>query len=722
MREFLPRRAIRPVLAVVCVLLSSICAVDTAGAQESPFVPPEIYRALTGEISGDISYDHLRHLTLHHSVNGASRGFRDKERWIAEQARTLGIEDVRILDDIRYRGPGWSPLAAELYIVSPDPRRLISFQDIAVAIADYSRSGTWEGELLDVAAGVAAADYEGKEVKGRIVLASGLPARVMEQAVWNRGALGVVYYNAARGIDHPDQVAWTRLNPRPPKGKENTFAFSISYRAGMELKQRLAPRPKPGPVPGSFGEGLEPGEKIVLRAKVDAEFEENPKQWIVEGWIRGAKRHDQAIVLTAHAQEEKFSANDDNSGCANLLEIGRALVKLIGDGKLPRPARDVRFWWVNEIDSEYEYFAAHPDERSKILLNVNQDMVGAKQSAGSRVQHITRTPFSRPSYLDAVIESIATMVMRGNSAYLAAGQAGTRQPFSKPILSRMGTRERYAAEIVPYFDSTDHLVFNDAIIGVPGVTLTNWPDDFIHSSDDDLWQMDPTQLQRNAFIVAATALYFANLEPAGARTLLSQIYGSTQRRLSESFARATEILLSAKPEEREEAHADAANLIRQTAEYLTRTLDSVGVFGLDETSRLYLEKFKKDVHERADQLVSSLWSQAELIAGGATGSPPPPSPTVAQAMKELQGKVPVVVGSIREFLDKRRDIGDFGLHGLMAYEVWNFVDGKRSYVDIYKAVRAEAQSAGAWYYGSVSAKQVADLLDAGVKAGLLKLP
>jgi len=286
----------------------------------------------------------------------------------------------------------------------------------------------------------------------------------------------------------------------------------------------------------------------------------------------------------------------------------------------------------------------------------------------------------------------------------------------------MGTRERYAAEIVPYFDSTDHLVFNDAIIGVPGVTLTNWPDDFIHSSDDDLWQMDPTQLQRNAFIVAATALYFANLEPAGARTLLSQIYGSTQRRLSESFARATEILLSAKPGEGEEAHADAANLIRQTAEYLTRTLDSVGVLGLDETSRLYLDKFKKDVHERADQLVSSLWSQAELIAGGAIGSPPLPSPTIGQAMKELQGKVPVVVGSIREFLDKRRDIGDFGLHGLMAYEVWNFVDGKRSYLDIYKAVRAEAQSAGAWYYGSVSAKQVADLLDAGVKAGLLKLP
>ena len=37
------------------------------------------------------------------------------------------------------------------------------------------------------------------------------------------------------------------------------------------------------------------------------------------------------------------------------------------------------------------------------------------------------------------------------------------------------------------------------------MTLTNWPDEFIHSNYDDLWQMDATQLKRNAFIVAATA-------------------------------------------------------------------------------------------------------------------------------------------------------------------------------------------------------------------------
>jgi len=109
-------------VVILCVLAATV-----ATAQESPFVPPETYRLLSGEISGDISYDHLRHLTLHHSPNGASRGFRDKMRWIAAKAKEVGLEDVRIIDDLRYSGVGWTPLAAELWIVSPDHRRLIGY-------------------------------------------------------------------------------------------------------------------------------------------------------------------------------------------------------------------------------------------------------------------------------------------------------------------------------------------------------------------------------------------------------------------------------------------------------------------------------------------------------------------------------------------------------------------------------------------------------------------
>ena len=133
-------------------------------------------------------------------------------------------------------------------------------------------------------------------------------------------------------------------------------------------------------------------------------------------------------MLTSHLQEEKFSANDNQSGVASMLEIGRALTRLIADGKLPKPRRGIRFWWCDEIYSEYRYFADHPGEEKKILVNLNQDMVGAKQSVGFRTQFMARTPWSRPSYLSDVQESVLDTVVTGNNAYLAAWQADSIPP------------------------------------------------------------------------------------------------------------------------------------------------------------------------------------------------------------------------------------------------------------------------------------------------------
>ncbi len=112
-------------------------------------------------------------------------------------------------------------------------------------------------------------------------------------------------------------------------------------------------------------------------------------------------------------------------------------------------------------------------------MNLHQDMVGALQTAGSRVQHIIRSPHHNASYLADVVQSIAEVVIQGNSGYLAAGQAGGRYPFSRPIFFRLGTRDGYRAEIVPNFNNSDHMVFNDGIIGIPAVGFINWPDDYL---------------------------------------------------------------------------------------------------------------------------------------------------------------------------------------------------------------------------------------------------
>jgi hypothetical protein len=58
-----------------------------------------------------------------------------------------------------------------------------------------------------------------------------------------------------------------------------------------------------------------------------------------------------------------------------------------------------------------------------------------------------------------------------------------------------------------------------------------------------------------------------------------------------------------------------------------------------------------------------------------------------------------------------------GLHAMMRFEALNFADGRRSVLDVYEAVAAEALSAGEWYYGKVSLQDVRDVLEKATEAG-----
>ena len=118
--------------------------------------------------------------------------------------------------------------------------------------------------------------------------------------------------------------------------------------------------------------------------------------------------------------------------------------RMIDDGRLPRPRRDIRFWWVDEISAPEQYFADQPAERAQFLANINQDMVGARQSAGSRVQFVTRPPASRASFLGDVVESIVEALVQGNTAYLSAGQARQSLQTGRVALGRQRRHRRAA--------------------------------------------------------------------------------------------------------------------------------------------------------------------------------------------------------------------------------------------------------------------------------------
>ena len=697
----------------VTVLMAVFFAAWPASGQQSPFLSEQLYRALVNEISGDISFEHIRWFTHWHKPTG-SEGFEAAARYCEQKAKEYGLEDVRFIK-LPYDGQSWTMKLGELWLTAPDERRLAFTPEVALSLADYSRPADIKSaELVDVGDGIADSDYAGKEVAGKVVLASGPVAQVMEQAVWKRGALGIVYFTmvARRIHDFPDQLQYTRIPlENRDRTKQGTFAFVLSNREGMRLRRDMV---------------ADKGKTYKVRAKIEAIFAPEPWQCVVEAVIRGTEIHDQDIVLTAHLQEERFSANDDGSGVGNVLEIGRALKKMIDEGKLPRPRRDIRFWWANENRGEEQFFADYPDERRQMLANINQDMAGAKLSVQSRVQFVTRPPFSRASFLGDVVESIIGTLVQGNTAYLSAhATSAMMRPNAdledlhpgRQIYSRLGTREQYDARIIPFHNSTDSQVFNMGIIGIPAVTFTDWPDENIHSSDDDMWQVDPTQLKRNSVAVAAIAWYLANAGDAQVPGLAGHMYGSGLSRIGRDTRIALRMIEEAAPAERSQAYPKGSSILHQALKRERQALESVRVFlGRGGNGERVLTATMAQLPSEAE-----LDSRLAAFYAGLTGEKAP-QPALSARERELAAKVPVPVDSVKAFLAGRRSlVTPPTLHGLMAYEALNFANGRNSYLEIYRAVAAEAAAAGEWYYGTVNLEDIAAYLDSAEKAGMIKV-
>ncbi|MFL6256291.1 MAG: M28 family peptidase [Pyrinomonadaceae bacterium] len=697
------------------LLLSPLAIV--CRAQTTPFLSDDEILMLSNEISGDRAFEHIRWLSHWHRDSGMEGFFKARD-YVMQAAREAGVDEVRFIDQ-PLPGPNYTAREAELWMTEPVELKLADIGEQAVYLADMSRDADITAELVDIGDGTEDA-LKGLDVKGKIVLTSGPPQRAVDHAVAKRGAVGVVTYQTSENkspMDYPDQIAWSRISAEPPAGTKGTFAFVLPPRKGDTLRRIL----HTDGVQDFFATGKPArGGRVVLHAKVDTDMGEAPGHTgFVEAVIRGTRPGVQQIVLTAHLQEEKSSANDDGSGCANLLELARVFSKLIKEGKMKRPQRDLRFWWTDEIFSEYQLFREHPEEMKKILANIHQDMTGANLAMGSRVQHLIFAPHSRTSYLDAIFESVGTYLINTNNGYLAASrQGGLPRPYTRPLYSTRGTRQGYNARFVPHFGSSDHLVFLEGAVGIPAVALINWDDPYIHSSDDDLYQIDQTQLRRNNFLIGSLAYFLSKADDKDIPLLVAETYAQGTRRLGNDMRVAMELLVA------ERGKGDggwklASTIVEQGVLREARALESIRVFGGGNN-------IERPIDDMKALMISNNAPMGELAQfySQLYGSNPPRPVPLNDAERAASRKVPANVASLDTYLTNRGKVpGAAGgaLHGLMRTEVYNFVDGRRSYYDIYKAVYAESAAAGSWYYGTVSLEDVVRLLDAAVAAGALTL-
>ncbi|HEV2801413.1 MAG TPA: M28 family peptidase [Pyrinomonadaceae bacterium] len=700
------------VLSLLCVL---VCA-PLARAQTTPFLSDGEIRMLSNEISGDRAFEHIRWLTHWHRDSGMEGYFKAAD-YIVKAAKEAGLTDVRFIEQ-PLPGVNYTPRTAELWMTEPVELKLADIGEHAVYLADGSHDADVTAELVYIG-DASNESLKNLDVKGKIVLTSAQPGAAAQNAVYARGAIGIVTYVTSEGrsaMDFPDQIAWSRINPTPPEGKQGTFAFVLPPRKGDTLRRILATQN----MQDYFGTGKQTkGGRVVLRAKVDTDISPAPgRTGFVEGWIRGSSIQNQQIILTAHLQEEQGSANDDGSGCGNLLELARTYNKLIAEGKMPRPLRDIRFWWTDEIYSEYRYFQDNPDEPKKFLANVHQDMTGANQAMGSRVQHLIFAPHSRTSYLDAVFESVGQYVIDTNNGFLAASrQGGLPRPHTRPLYSTRGSRQGFNARFVPWFGSSDHMTFLDGPINTPAVALINWDDNYIHSSDDDLFQIDQTQLRRNNFIIGAITYFLARATERDVPTLAAETYAQGTKRLANDLRVAMNLLKDADAAAAGSNWKEANYLIEQGVLREQRALNTIRVFTAPGSrAAASLDELAANMKRNGAQLTADL----ETFHTQLRGTRPAPVRLSAEETAATK-KIPQNVSIKNYFENREKARVRTLLHGLMRDEVFNFVDGRRSYYDIYKAVYAEAAAAGSWYYGTVTLKDVVALLDGAVQAQALTL-
>ncbi|MFP2923623.1 M28 family peptidase [Pyxidicoccus sp. 3LG] len=524
----------RPFSVAALVLLAALGA--SAQPVTSPLGPvspttglvlrDEVVRALIHESSGDRIHDGVQRLAL--LARDTQGGYAEAAGWMMAAAQAAGLQDVRL--EAMKDGPQWRATRGELWVSGPHRYRVTSYADLPMSLAPGSGSFEGEGlELVDVGTGTQDAEYAGKDLKGKVVLARGHLRAVLSMAVAKHGAVGVVssYSTPPWNLPHrldgdfPDQVGWAVVPPGlVPQGTRAPFLFMVSDRQGRELRAQL----QAGPV----------------KVDVSVAAEDYTGHYsIVSGVIPGTRAGEE-VVLTAHLDHYKPGADDNASGSATLLEMVRTYTALIRRGVLPPPVRTLRVLWLPEFEGTREWFSHHGADPVRRVAHFNFDMLGASLTRAHSRFSVSYTPDWNGSFVNAVSESTVAFMNRFNRVTYPP-----RKDFR--IGSVTGSRDPLDAHMERYSRGSDHQLFNDH--GIPGVAFSTWPTDSYHTSGDRPEYVDPTQLHRAAFAGLASVTVAAWAEGTGALELARLVEVHGVRRVAEDEFRARSDLASAPREQ-----------------------------------------------------------------------------------------------------------------------------------------------------------------------------
>lgn len=650
----------------------------------------ELEKIVKDELSGQVAKSYVAQITRFHRVQ-ASTMFHEAAEYVRDILHSIGLKDAKIEQFTSdgaakywtWTSPvGWEVKTAELYLVEPERKLIVRYEDVPTCLHTYSNSTPSEGitaELVDVGEGTKPEHYEGKDVKGKFVLATGRAKRVHEQAVYKYGAAAVVtdsityeMKNVRESVDIPDAHAYQSIWPTKEELDKVTFGFSLSKRQGNHLRAMLKDQ-KP----------------VILKAKVDAKlFPSNLD--VVTATIQGNSKPDEEIFLIAHLCHPKPSANDNASGSGLLLEVARTIQTLINSDAIKTPARTIRFLWVPETFGTIAYLYHHEDLASKLIAGINLDMVGQNQELCRSTLNLDKTPDSNPSYLNDYVFNLIECSVE---------EFDHKTPF--------GSASTFRYSINTFSGGSDHAEFNDSTFRVPCIMLIQWPDLYYHTSMDSIDKVSENSLKRVGWIATVAALTLANATVEDAIFMANLARWGGISRLQTASKEATALLQKANslnselPEKFTTIALDYKDKMEHIVSREKRAIESVKRLGNSSELEELIARFVEDI-DHCGQLEIARFEENLAHAIKTAGVVLPAQLEETEVAKKSKNLIPkrLFKGTLNSDILKR-ELGekeyawyeeiikkdkDFSKK---TYEILNFMDGKRTVYDIAKAVSAE---------------------------------
>jgi aminopeptidase YwaD len=469
------------------------------------------YNALENRVDAAPALSLVRFMEPYWRLAG-NPGFNATVDEIRGRLRTAGL-DARV-EEFQSRGKGWDYQTGTVAFADSGEVVLSKEADrVSLCINSFSTDGPVEARLVDVGA-AAPADFAGKDLKGAVVLGDAAIGTLWQQAVKQRGAIGVISTSIAAYIRPSDPAQFTSPDQQdvfqwgsvPYDESAKAFGFKASWRAASKLRARLDAGP------------------VRVKVEVSSTFYDGPDRMVVAE-IPGTVKPDERIVMVAHIQEP--GANDDGSGCGTLLALALALKRAVDEHALPAPGRTLTFIWGDENRGSRAWLTAHPDQASGVQYMFSLDMTGedTSQTGGTFLIEKQADPsavWARPSDPHTAwgASEVKASELKGsllNDLHLA-------------VCLRRARDTGWVVKTNPYEGGSDHTEFKNA--GVPSLLDWHFTDRYYHTNLDRPDKVSGAEMVNVGISVATSAWFLASATPDDARDVAALVDRAAAERLA----------------------------------------------------------------------------------------------------------------------------------------------------------------------------------------------